>query len=246
MSSKKEKTPEEELVDKLVGSGSQKSDNLKKVLKSSLSRNELQEIVQGAWKNGDSVSEIRKVYVDNLVKFKSSDEEINESEPLYKNVTCIIPTIISICLVVGVIYSIFFMPYTYTSFNEFEIDGISFNIPSDYELATAGEDGDTFFNKYITEYTTYYYGGDGNSEEITKHINLEVYVYKNKSVQQVVSSISSEGWSVHDSSYGTYSGYELGRPLFDGCWFIFEKDGKTVAFYCERKAIKDNIERIIG
>ncbi|MDR2967588.1 MAG: hypothetical protein LBU74_06535 [Methanobacteriaceae archaeon] len=245
MGSKKEKTPEEELVDKLVGSGSQKSDNLKKVLKSSFSRNELQEIVQGAWKNGNSISEIRKVYVDNLVKFKSSDEEINESEPLYKNVTFLIATIIIICLVVGGIYSIFFMQYTYTSFNEFEIDGVSFNIPSDYELSAAGEDGDSFFNKYITEYTMYY--GDGEDrEEITKYINLEVYVYKNKSVQQVISSISSEGWSVHNTSYGTYSGYELEHPMFEGCWFIFKKDGKTVAFYCERKAIKDNIERIIG
>jgi hypothetical protein len=51
---------------------------------------------------------------------------------------------------------------------------------------------------------------------------------------------------VHNDSYGKYSGYRLERFGYEGGWFIFEKDKKTIALYYERKAIKDNIEKIIS
>jgi len=269
------KSPEKELVDELVGSGVVSSDNLRKVLDDPVAMAELKEIVQKAWKNGASLGEILKVYDDNLRRLRSSSQGIEDSlnlenegvevdslnhekddveikHPLnekeeyfplssHDKLKLLIASLAIIALVVGGIYSIFFMQYTYTSFNEFEIDGVSFNIPSDYKLSTSGEDEDTFYNGYFTTYTS---SSRGSSR--TTNIYIRIFVYKNKSVQQVVSSISSEGWDVHEASYGNYSGYRLEQFLFEGCWFIFEKDGKTVAFYCERKAIKDNIERIIS
>lgn len=238
-------SPEEKLVDKLVGSDTSGSDNLKKVLNSSILRKELQNIVQGEWVNGASVSEIRKVYVENLIRLKSLPENKEpESLPLSKNVGFILITLIIGGLIVGGIYGIFFLPVTTYSFNEFVTDGVAFNIPTDYELNGTGENGDAFFTKYVYEYTTSY--GEKSENSITKYRYIEIYVYKNKSVQQIVSNISSDGWNVHNASYGNYQGYRLERPLFEGCWFIFVKDGKTVGVYCDTKYARENMKGIIS
>jgi hypothetical protein len=137
------------------------------------------------------------------------------------------------------------MEYEHTDFNEFEINGLSFNIPTDYELKDSGETGDAFFSKFVHEYDSTY-TSNGRTRTVEKTININAYVYKTKSVQQVVSTISSEGWDAKNDSYGSYSGYKLERFGHEGGWFVFEKDGKTVALYWERKAIGQNIEKIIN
>jgi len=78
--SKKEKTLEEKLVKELVGSGISISPNLKGSLNDSSSQKELQKIVKQAWKNGASVSEIQRVYDENLSRIKKSQEFKLQSE----------------------------------------------------------------------------------------------------------------------------------------------------------------------
>ena len=243
-----EQTPEEKLVDDLVGLDSSESENLKTVLSISRSRTELKEIVHEALKNGASVNEIQKVYKENLARLNPSyrkvfgiKKENKESRHTIDISTCVIPTLVILVLVIGGIYSIFFMEYEIDSFNKHEVAGISFNIPSEYELNKTGDKGDAFFTNFISEYEVRY---DDITD--TKYINLLVNVYKNKSVQQVVSEISSEGWDARSETYGKYTVYILGRFGHDGGWFIFEKDGKTVAFHCERNYIIQNIEKIIS
>lgn len=268
--SKKEKTPEERLVDELVGSGSSARGTLMNVFPdNAAARAELHEIVQKAWKNGASVSEIQRVYDDNFLRLKREEIEpssknnedvaeikhsLKEKEeyiPFYKKYMLPIGVLSFVFLVFGVVsYGLFFMEHTYTDFNEFEIAGLSFNIPTDYELSATGENGDVFFNKFFDKYNTTSSSRTGSGRTrttTTEHtVFIEAYVYKSKSVQQVVSSISSEGWGVHNASYGKYSGYRLERFGHYGGWFIFEKNGKTVALYYEQKAIKDNMEKIIS
>ena len=66
---KKEKSPEEKLVKKLVG-GFLSSNNLLVVLKDTRSQDRLKDIVTSAWKNGASAQDIQKVYDENLARLK--------------------------------------------------------------------------------------------------------------------------------------------------------------------------------
>lgn len=109
-------------------------------------------------------------------------------------------------------------------FNKVTIGGVTFNISSKFELYNATETKDAFVNIYSHYYT---YGNDGPS---TRYITISVY--KNKSVQQVVSNIStSDGIDAKAVTYGKHSGYWFNEDLFKSrsYYFIFEKDGKTVA-----------------
>jgi hypothetical protein len=267
--SKKEKIPGEQLVDELVGSGPSAKGNLNNLFPdNSAARAELQEIVQMAWINGASVSEIQRIYDDNLLRLKKEEfehssifkEEGAEIKPslkekegsgsFYKKHMVPIGVISFVLVVFGVVsYGLFFMEYTYADFNEFEVDGILLNIPTEYKLTATGENGGAFFNKYFNKYNTTSSSRTGSGRTrttTTEHtVFIEAYVYKSKSVPQVVSSISSEGWDVYNTSYGNYSGYRLERFGHYGGWFIFEKEGKTVALYYDQKAIKDNMEKII-
>ena len=114
------KSPEEKLVDELVGSGFLICDNLSDVLISPVSQNELQEIVKGAWKNGASVSEIQRVYDENLLRLKSFDyssenkEDNAQKESEKFNVLrykIVILVIFVLLIVGGGIYSIFFISH---------------------------------------------------------------------------------------------------------------------------------------
>ncbi len=266
--SKKEKSPEEKLVDELVGSGFSVRGNLIDVLDSRSARIELQEIVQEAWKKGASVIEIQKVYDENLTRLRSLSEnkEHNtiknskegplsgnkeystaknlkeEPEPvsLREKLIYIIGIIIVLSVIVGPItYLIFFSPAEEVNFNDATIGGLEFKIPNMYKLYDTNENRDAFFNTYKHEHHTRHDAANSVSY-------LEIYVYKSKSVQQVVSSISSEGWYVHNASYGDYSGYRLERPVFKGCWFIFKKNGKTIGIYGSNQFIRDNMKKIIN
>jgi len=110
-----EQTPEEKLVDKFVGLDFLESENLKNVLSISSSRRELKDIVQEAWRNGASVSEIQKVYDENLARLNPSyaglDPSNNKENESIKEIfsswswgeyaICAIPTIIILALVIG-------------------------------------------------------------------------------------------------------------------------------------------------
>ncbi|KZX11636.1 hypothetical protein [Methanobrevibacter filiformis] len=65
---KKVKTPEEELVDELVGLTWRSSDNLREVLLDNVKRADLENAVKKVWKNGGSVYDIQKVYDETLEK----------------------------------------------------------------------------------------------------------------------------------------------------------------------------------
>lgn len=127
-------------------------------------------------------------------------------------------------VVAGAIYGIFFLPSAdgNETFEKITLGGVTFNIPPDYTFLDSNETADAFVNKYED---FIYRNGDRTKDY------LEIYVYKNMSVQQVVSNISSsEKITAQAKSYGNYSGYWFDHDLFKfkNYFFIFEKDGKTV------------------
>lgn len=68
--SKKEKTPEEELVDYLVGSGTFGSDNVDNLSLETAERGKLRDNVKKVWMDGAKVDEIQKVYDETLANFE--------------------------------------------------------------------------------------------------------------------------------------------------------------------------------
>ena len=69
------KTPEEKLVNELVGSGLFTSKSLRTVLNEPVAIGELQNIVQEAWKNGASVDLIQSVYDENLARLQKAEKD---------------------------------------------------------------------------------------------------------------------------------------------------------------------------
>ena len=69
------KTPEEKLVNDLVGSGLFTSKNLRAVLDEPVAIGELQSIVQETWKNGASAALIQSVYDENLARLQKAEKD---------------------------------------------------------------------------------------------------------------------------------------------------------------------------
>ena len=66
-------TPEQELVDRLVGSGLLFGDMLNEVLASPVYQKELHDVVRKVWKKGATCEEIQRVYDENLLRLKDLD-----------------------------------------------------------------------------------------------------------------------------------------------------------------------------
>ena len=69
------KTPEEQLVNELVGSGLFTSKNLRAVLNEPVAIGELQSIVQETWKSGASAATIQSVYDENLARLQKAEKD---------------------------------------------------------------------------------------------------------------------------------------------------------------------------
>jgi len=69
------KTPEEQLVNELVGSGLFTSKSLRAVLNEPVAIGELQSIVQEAWKSGASAALIQSVYDENLARLQNAERD---------------------------------------------------------------------------------------------------------------------------------------------------------------------------
>ena len=80
----KKKTPESELVDKLVGSGFLYGDVLDAVLTKPSLKTELHTIVRKAWKDGASTEEIQRVYDENLARIKAYNDDYDPFDSFAK------------------------------------------------------------------------------------------------------------------------------------------------------------------
>ena len=75
------KTPEEQLVNELVGSGLFTSKNLRAVLNEPVAIGELQSVVQEAWKSGASAALIQSVYDENLARLQKAEKDGSLNPP---------------------------------------------------------------------------------------------------------------------------------------------------------------------
>lgn len=119
---------------------------------------------------------------------------------------------------------------------EVVIDGLSFQVPYLYtEFLGSEETADYTCNKYASLVTD-----DEGETEV--HSTLDIYVFKGSSVDQALSILPIEKKIelVHDTTYGGYTGIAGFKPGLLGnknlAWFIYERDGKTVAINCFKLA----------
>lgn len=249
----KKKSSEEKLVDELVGSGSKKSDNLKKVLNSDFAIDELQKIVKEAWQNGYSANDIQKVYDDNLKRLENSYKEIearskyNGDDESLKSLlitaflenkkTCILTIVVLVGLFIGggVIPS-FFGGVEFD--HEVEVGDFNFYIPpGDYQLTDYKNTKEYVTKTYEYEYRETETDSHGTRTTTNYHDIMQIIVYKEKSTSDVLKSYKSESdkWELKNGViYGNYTGTVVSEKGWFGLtprWFIFTKNGKTVAIF---------------
>ncbi|MCL2687876.1 MAG: hypothetical protein FWE58_05015 [Methanobrevibacter sp.] len=159
------------------------------------------------------------------------------------------------------------------------IDDVEFNIPDEesiqkhyvnylggflpkggYKITSTIEEDGAFFQKW--EYSWEDNSARPGYGRDKKH-TIEIYVFKDKTIEHVASEFEAQEkkWKIKSGvSYGNYSGYLIqkkGLVKSTPYWFLFVKDGKTVAVHDngeklehgEKPLFKDyfkiNIEKII-
>lgn len=246
---KKEKTPEKTLVDEIW-------QEINLMLSVMSEKGALLKIVEKAYKEGASCEEIRRVYEENLPNYqRKADAEIERqkavgSEPLTLKDKLKAFGIIAVIviMIIGLVYLIFFMPRE-LSYEEISVGGLTFNIPQGYVLTDLGEDSVSAYQKYE----------DVPARHDSKKYNtptyyLEIYVFYDTTVEQVIFEQKfDDDWKIErDIAYGKYVGVRVDvivQPFGNTSpqWYIFEKDGKTVALNLDNEAVfKHGIEKIIN
>ena len=185
---KKEKTPEKELLDTIWY-----ETNL--ALAVEKDQEDLYKIVKKAYKSGASCDEIRRVYMENLPKYRQKSD------------------------------------YVYPGLKEVVIDGLSFQVPHIYT---------EFLGPVVmADYACHKYASLVRDDDGTNsvHSKLDIYVFKSMNMDQALSILPIEKniELVRDIAYGGYIGIAGFKPgLFNSKsleWFIYEREGKTVAIY---------------
>jgi len=246
--SKKKESPEEKLVNELVGTGSGSTNNLSHALDSSSSQKELKDIVKEAWKNGASCGEIQKVYDENLHRLRSANEKTEDSSNKHgflDNLPSNLAKAAISIVVIGIICYIVFLSvdlslfgiYDETNYNEANIGGVTLNIPGEFILEKSGENEMSFYKVFVAYRE---YGGDNNNRDEytpTSYVTevVEIHVYKNKSLEDVLSSLSpSAGWYIHQNvSYGDYLGFQANLKGYPDL-FVFENNGNTFGIHVSK------------
>jgi len=185
--SKKEKTPEKELLDAIWY-----ETNL--ALAVEKDREDLYKIVKKAYKSGASCGEIRRVYMENLPIYRQKSDNV------------------------------------YPGLKEVVIDGLRFQVPHLYTEFLGSE--------VMADYTCDKFASlvrDDDGESV--HSKLDIYVFKSLNMDQAMSilPIDKNIELVRDITYGGHTGiagFKTGMFNIKRLeWFIYEREGKTVAIY---------------
>ncbi|KZX11637.1 hypothetical protein [Methanobrevibacter filiformis] len=222
---KKVKTPEEELVDELVGLTWRSSDNLREVLSNIGQQGALENAVKKVLKNGGTCEEIQRAYDEHLFIFRNKAIE----------------------------WELFDLENNLNFNEEVIINNLIFHIPNKKcVLSDSREDDQVHYHKYLCKWMEINYNRQDDYHKYT--ISITVYKNKNLENVLSDFESSNDKLIINDGIFlGYHFGHKIEKKGLIGdspyC-FVFEKDGKIIVISVEGSiendyGWEDTITRII-